>query len=233
MPTHFVNTLPLTERVPVGVYAPTMDEDNDNQPVKYGLPDCTEDAGVPAETMPTLGGLAITQFGKPFGDLERWQQNMIRSVIDGNRRELEETIKSLRTNNMLTAEVKKARMHAEDERVDTMYECILKDVEHLVIEGDDMDAKLWDIQKNKSGSVRAKLRTLSSVERLNALRLKNKKMLMELGEQDEQPRVVNFNQDNRKIAVSPEAAGERLSKFGGKTVDQSGDGSVSGQGADD
>lgn len=192
--------------------------------------DCTQGTSVPDDAVPTFEGLALKHYGKPFGQLERKFQTMIRAVVEGNRRELEAMVKSLKRNNLLSAEQKKARMHDAASRVDALHDAILDDVEDFVKNGDDMDVTLNpEFKKNKSGSVRAKLRTLTAVERLNALRLRNQMMMIEM-EREEQPKNVNITNDNRTQVLNADSVKERLGKFGGnkgEIVDQAGDGSDS------
>lgn len=193
-----------------------MLEDNTDEPDPLNV-------GVPAETLPSLGGLAMLHYGMPFNELPRKFQTRIRAVVEGNKREIDLTIKSLRRNNLLDAETQKSRLHEEMDKLDGLFDVVLNDVAKQ-IKGEDVDTLGHDkFKKTESGNVRSKLRTLTQVEKLNALRVRTRKMVCEINEEPQAK--VTVNQDNRKqTVVTPDSAADALNSIiEGETVDQSGE----------
>lgn len=190
--------------------------------------DCTEDPGVPDDTMPTMNGMAMQKWGVPYGDLTRRKQRMIKAVYDGHRKEIEACIKSIGQNNLLSAKQRVDRIGDYMDQLASLTGVVMKDVAELV-EHDDMGAQEADLKKTNVGSAKVRLRLLDTAARLVKTQVEAQATVAKMEQQTADKNTVVLNQDNRSVNVSAEDVAAQLqAAIKGELVDQSGDGDGSG-----
>lgn len=196
-----------------------MSEDLERgRPVDCVRSDTMADAG---DVNITLDGLAWSGWKKPFRDLTRGQQRMIKSVFEGNRREIRDQLKAIQDCTALDAVERIQRTGEMGDRLAVLMENLVAGAEELM--HDNMEVTVNPaFPKTRAGTLRRNLRHVHAVERVRNLHIKTDILIAKLHER-EAAQVSFTKNDNRQITVTPEEVKSRLSRFGGKSVVEVGD----------
>jgi hypothetical protein len=183
--------------------------------------DCVSDdtlLDVEGDIKPSVNGLAIKSFGVPYSELTRREQRLIDVTVRGQRKEIEQAIRSTMQNTMLDANVRLERSAGYRDKLELLMESMVNDGVELM--SDNMEVtENTDFKKTRAGTVRRNLRHMKVLTYIVKTHTETEIALAKL-QGSMTPRVINIKEtnieDNRVQTVTPDSVRDRLGKA--KTV---------------